>query len=119
MGMQMGRTLFEIYHDSEFQTQHHKLNASGLGLDALKEAHAVCKGAIIVSDRFGHWEAMGTVIKMQGLESRAVYKQNKNRHYERRIRAGIEAGGNPILATGRVRTRALLRHLRDGGIIYY
>ena len=73
----MGRTLFEIYHDSEFQTQHHKLNASGLGLDALKEAHAVCKGAIIVSDRFGHWEAMGTVIKMQGLESRAVYKQTK------------------------------------------
>jgi len=117
MGMQMGRTLFEIYHDSEFQTQHHKFNASGPGLDALKEAHAVGKGAIIVSGHFGQWEAVRAVIRMQGLESGAVYKQHKNRHYERRIRAGIEAGGKPILATGRVGTRALVRHLRDGGII--
>lgn len=54
---------------------------------------------------------------MHGLESGAVYKPHKNRHYERRMRAGIEEGGNPILATGHVGTRALVRHLRDGGII--
>jgi KDO2-lipid IV(A) lauroyltransferase len=54
---------------------------------------------------------------MHGLESGAVYRPNKNRHYERRILGGIEAGGKPILATGSVGTRALVRHLRDGGII--
>jgi KDO2-lipid IV(A) lauroyltransferase len=117
MGKHMGRTLFEIYHDVEFQTQHHKFNASGPGLVALKEAHAVGKGAIIVSGHFGQWEAVRAVIKMQGLESGAVYRPNKNRHYERRIFAGIEAGGKPILATGRVGTKALVRHLRGGGII--
>jgi KDO2-lipid IV(A) lauroyltransferase len=117
MGMQMGRTLFEIYHDAEFQTQHHKFNASGPGLVALKEAQAAGKGAIIVSGHFGQWEAVRAVVKMHGLESGAVYRPNKNRHYERRIFAGIEAGGKPILATGRVGTKALVRHLRGGGII--
>ena len=117
MGRHMGRTLFEIYHDAEFQTQHHKFSASGTGLAALKEAQAAGKGAIIVSGHFGQWEAVRAVIKMHGLESGAVYRPHKNRHYERRIRAGIEAGGKPILATGRVGTKALVRHLRDGGII--
>lgn len=117
MGRQMGRTLFEIYHDAEFQTQHQKFRASGPGLDALKEAQAAGKGVIVVSGHFGQWEAVRAAIKMHGFESGAVYRQHKNHHYERRIRAGIEAGGKPILATGQVGTRALVRHLRSGGII--
>lgn len=117
MGRHMGRTLFEIYYDAEFQTQHHKFRASGPGLAALKETQAAGKGAIIVSGHFGQWEAVRAAIKMHGLESGAVYRPHKNRHYERRILAGIEAGGMPILATGHVGTRALVRHLRDGGII--
>ena len=117
MGRNMGRTLFEIYHDDEFQTQHHKFRASGPGLAALIEADAAGKGAIIVSGHFGQWEAVRAVIKMHGLESGAVYRPHKNRNYERRIRAGIEAAGKPILATGRVGTRALVHHLRNGGII--
>ncbi|MDB9708091.1 lysophospholipid acyltransferase family protein [Planktotalea frisia] len=117
MGQHLGRTLFEIYHDAEFQTQHHKFSASGPGLAALKEAQAAGKGAIIVSGHFGQWEAVRAVIKMHGLESGAVYRPHKNRHYERRIRAGIEAGGMPILPTGRVGTKALVRHVRGGGIM--
>ena len=117
MGRQMGQTLFEIYHDAEFQTHQHKLRVSGPGLDALMVAHAAGKGAIIVSGHFGQWEAIRAAIKMQGLESGAVYRPNRNRHYERRIREGIEAGGKPILATGRIGTRALVRHVRAGGII--
>jgi len=117
MGRHMGRTLFEIYHDAEFQTQHEKFRVSGPGLDALKAAQASGKGAIIVSGHFGQWEAVRAVLKMHGLESGAVYRPHKNAHYERRLRAGIEAGGMPILATGRVGTGALVRHLRGGGII--
>lgn len=117
MGRNMGRTLFEIYHDAEFQTQHQKFRVSGPGLDALIAAQAAGKGAIIVSGHFGQWEAIRAVLKMHGLESGAVYRPHRNRHYERRMRAGIEAAGKPILATGRVGTRALVRHLRAGGII--
>lgn len=117
MGRHMGRTLFEIYHEAEFQTQHHKFRPTGPGLAALKEAQAAGKGAIIVSGHFGQWESIRAVIKMNGLESGAVYRPNKNRHYERRLLAGIQAGGNPILATGRVGTKGLVRHLRGGGIV--
>jgi Kdo2-lipid IVA lauroyltransferase/acyltransferase len=117
MGRQMGRTLFEIYHDAEFQTQHHKFKVSGPGLKALKDANAVGKGAIIVSGHFGQWEAIRAAVKMNGLESGAVIRTQRNPHYARRILASIEAGGKPILATGRAGTMALVRHLRAGGII--
>jgi Kdo2-lipid IVA lauroyltransferase/acyltransferase len=40
-----------------------------------------------------------------------------NRHYQRRLLAGIEAGGMPILETGSIGTKALVRHLRSGGFI--
>ena len=117
MGRQMGRTLFEIYHLTEFNTQHHKFETTGPGLDAIKEASAAGKGAIIVSGHFGQWEAIRAVVKMNGIESGAVYRPNKNRHYERRLLAGIKAGGQPILATGRAGTKALVRHIRSGGIV--
>lgn len=100
MGRQMGRTLFEIYHDAEFQTQHHKFNGSGPGLDAMKDAQARGKGVIIVSGHFGQWEAVRAVVKMHGLESGAVYRPNNNRHYERRIRTGIEAGSHRFWRPG-------------------
>ena len=117
MGRQMGRTLFELYHGAEFQSQNHNFKVSGPGLAALKEANAAGKGAIIVSGHFGQWEAVRAVIKLHGMESGGVYRPHQNRHYARRIRAGIESGGKPILATGHVGTRALVRHLRAGGII--
>jgi KDO2-lipid IV(A) lauroyltransferase len=117
MGRHMGRTLFELYHDAEFQTQHQKFRVSGPGLEAAKEAQAASKGAIIVSGHFGQWEAVRAVLKMNGMESGAIIRTHKNPHYARRIRAGIEAGGKPILSTGRAGTMALVRHLRSGGII--
>ncbi len=117
MGRHMGRTLFEVYHDSEFQTQHHKFRSSGPGLAALKKANAVGKGAIIVSGHFGQAEAVRAVIKMHGMESGAIIRTHKNRHYARRILAGLEAGGKPILAADRAGTKALVRHVRDGGIV--
>ena len=117
MGRNMGRTLFEILHCAEFQTLHSRNTVSGPGLEALEEAHAAGKGAIIVSGHFGQWEAIRSTLKARGMETGAVYRPQINRHYERRLFAGIEAGGKPILATGKIGTRALVRHIREGGFI--
>ena len=117
MGRNMGRTLFEILHCTEFQTLHHRNIVSGPGLAALESAHAVGKGAIIVSGHFGQWEAIRSALKSRGMETGAVYRPQTNRHYERRLLSGIEAGGKPILATGKIGTRALVRHIREGGFI--
>jgi KDO2-lipid IV(A) lauroyltransferase len=116
-GRNMGQTLFEIYHCAEFQGRTEKFHVSGPGLTALEEAHANGKGAIIVSGHFGQWEAVRAVLKSRGMETGAVYRPQTNRHYQRRLLAGIEAGGQPILATGRIGTKALVRHLRSGGFI--
>ena len=117
MGKHLGRTLFELYHDKEFQAQKHKFRVSGSGLDALKKAQATGKGAIIVSGHFGQWEAVRAILRQYGMESGAIIRTHNNPHYARRIRAGIEAGGKPIFSTGRTGTMGLVRHLRSGGII--
>ncbi len=117
IGRNMGRTLFEIYHCDEFQQFRHKITASGPGLEALRSARAQGKGAIIVSGHFGQWEAIRSVLSAQGMPAGAVYRPQTNRHYQRRLLAGIEAGGLPILPTGRAGTKALVSHLRAGGLV--
>lgn len=117
IGQNMGQTLFEIYHCGEFQTLQDRFTTTGPGLAALEEAHAQGKGAIIVSGHFGQWEAIRAVLKARGMETGAVYRPQTNRHYQRRLLAGIEAGGKPIMATGKIGTKALVAHLRSGGFI--
>lgn len=117
IGRNMGQTLFEIYHCAEFQTLHDRITTSGPGLAALEAARARGKGAIIVSGHFGQWEAIRADLKARGMETGAVYRPQQNRHYQRRLLAGIEAGGKPILETGKHGTRALIDHLRRGGFV--
>ncbi len=115
MGRNMGRTLFEIYHAAEFQTRQDRFTVSGPGLDALVAARAAGTGALVVSGHFGQWDAVRAVLKARGMETGAVYRRQANRHYQRRLLAGIEQGGLPILETGRAGTANLVRHLRGGG----
>ena len=117
VGQNMGRTLFEIYHAPEFQMRPDRFNVSGPGLAALEQARANGKGAIIVSGHFGQWDAVRAVLKARGMETGAVYRPQTNRHYQRRLLAGIEAGGKPILPTGSRGTGQLVRHLSKGGFI--
>lgn len=117
IGVNMGKTLFEIYHCAEFQQLENRFATSGPGLAALEAAHAQGKGAIIVSGHFGQWEAVRAVLKSKGMETGAVYRPQANRHYQRRLLAGIEAGGKPIMPTGKIGTKALVSHLRSGGFV--
>lgn len=117
MGRAMGRTLFEIYHGAEFQTRQDKFHVSGTGIDALAAARQSGQGAIIVSGHFGQWDAVRAALKARNMETGAIYRRQPNPHYQRRLLAGIEAGGKPILETGRAGTKSLVRHLRAGGFM--
>lgn len=117
MGRRMGQTLFEIYHCAEFQTRQDRFHITGPGLATLEAARAAGKGALIVSGHFGQWEAVRAVLMARGMETGAVYRPQTNPHYQRRLLSGIEAGGRPILETGRIGTKALVRHLRAGGFM--
>lgn len=117
VGRNMGRTLFEIYHGAEFRTRQDKFTVSGPGLAALEAARDAGQGAVIVSGHFGQWDAVRAVLSARGMETGAVYRRQSNRHYERRLLAGIRAGGLPILQTGPAGTKALVKHVRSGGFI--
>lgn len=117
MGQNMGRTLFEVFHNAEFQTRQDHFHISGPGLEVLEQARDAGKGAIIVSGHFGQWEAVRAVLKHRGMETAGVYRRQHNRHYQRLLVRGIEAGGKPALTTDLNGTKALVRHLRTGGFV--
>lgn len=115
VGRNMGRTLTEILYNTEFAKQTHRFIANGPGLQALHDAKAAGKGALIVSGHFGQWEAIRHYLKAQGLETGAVYRPNSNPWYEPHFLAGIREGGAPIVPKGNVGTIKMVRHIRKGG----
>ena len=115
VGRNMGRTLSEILHNSEFCQKIDRFHASGPGLEALQTARAQGKGAIIVSAHFGQWEAIRHVLKSRDMETGAVYRPNNNPWYERHFLKGILCGGAPTVAKGRAGTMEMVRHIRKGG----
>lgn len=117
MGRNMGRTLYEILHSDAFQLRQERFHVSGPGLEALQQARAAGKGAIIVSGHFGQWDAVRAVLKAHGMETGAVYRRQKNRFYQQGFLAGVEHGGRPVIETGRAGTTTLVRHLRNGGFL--
>jgi KDO2-lipid IV(A) lauroyltransferase len=117
MGQNMGRTLFEVLHNTGFQVGQDKFHISGPGLKVLEKARADGKGAVLVSGHFGQWEAVRAVLKHRGMETAGVYRRQNNRHYQRLLVRGIEQGGKPALTTGPNGTKAMIRHLRAGGFV--
>jgi KDO2-lipid IV(A) lauroyltransferase len=115
VGRNMGRTLMEILHNTEFAKKTERFFASGPGLVALKQAKAEGKGALIVSGHFGQWEAIRHFLKSQGLETGAVYRPNSNLWYEPHFLAGIREGGAPIVPKGNAGMMQMVRHIRKGG----
>lgn len=115
VGRNMGRTLTEILHNAEFATKTDRFHAQGPGLQALVDAKAAGKGALIVSGHFGQWEAIRHYLKSQDLETGAVYRPNSNPYYEPHFLAGIQKGGAPIVPKGNAGTMQMVRHIRKGG----
>lgn len=114
VGRNVGRTLTEILHNTEFGTKLDRFVAQGPGLQALFETKAAGKGAIVISGHFGQWEAIRHYLKSQDLETGAVYRFNSNPFYEPHFLAGITQGGAPIVSKGSAGTMQMVRHLRKG-----
>lgn len=115
VGRNAAQSLGEILFNDRYQKQSHLFHASGPGLDVLRTAKAEGRGAIVVSAHYGQWEAIRHVLKRDGLETGAVYRENGNAFYEQRFLTQIEHGGLPIVARGPSGNRAMIKHLRSGG----
>ena len=111
----VGRTLSEILFSASYSKRLDLFDATGPGLDVLKKAKEAGKGAIIVSGHFGQWEAVRHFLKSAGMETGAVYRENSNPWYEPHFVAGIQKGGEPIVAKSAAGNMKMVKHLRDGG----
>jgi KDO2-lipid IV(A) lauroyltransferase len=112
-----GAALTAIWFNPDFAATLDGVAPEGPGLDALIRARGEGRPVLLVSGHFGRWEAIRHVLRRHGHEVGAIYRPNNNPYYEPLFRAGIEAGGGPIVPKGRAGNRALLRHLRAGGIM--
>jgi len=117
VGTSFGQTMIETYSAAEFRKSHRQPVVSGAGLGVLRAAKAAGKGAVLVSGHFGQWEAIRAALLELDLETGAVYRPNNNIFYDVGFLRAIRQFGEPILPNTPAGTRAMIRHVSNGGRI--
>ena len=90
---------------------------SGPGWDALQATLAEGRGALLVGGHFGQWEAVRGALKARGIEVGALYRPLNNPWVERTYLDNMSFHGSPMLPRGREGMKALIRHLKAGGVV--
>ncbi|MGB3405962.1 MAG: lysophospholipid acyltransferase family protein [Jannaschia sp.] len=112
-----GATLTEILFNTEYGARARAFAIAGPGLEVLQAAQAEGRGALLISGHFGQWEAIRHALGGRGIDVGAVYRPNNNIFYDPLFRRALEAGGTPIIPKSGAGNRALLRHVREGGVL--
>ncbi len=117
VGRHFALTYSELLFNRQFGNAVGRFDMAGPGMAAVREAHATGTGCIIVSGHFGQWEAIRHVLKAQEMTCSAIYKPNRNSYFDKLYAKNIRCGGEPLFETGAAGMRALVRHLRGGGLV--
>lgn len=117
VGDTFGRTFVEIFSMAQFQRRRLWAGPEGPGVAALEAAAREGRGAVIVTGHFGQWEAGRAWLKSIGAECAAVYRPLNNRHLDAIYVRQLEIGGRPMFEKGGRGLRALVGHLRKGGLV--
>lgn len=117
MADSFGRTMIEVMTRRDFQARGDWTGPAGPGWEALRAARAEGRGALLVSGHFGQWEAVRAALQANGIESGAMIRPVKNPWLNRDYLACVEAGGRPVVGRDGAGMRALVRHLRRGGVM--
>lgn len=112
-----GKTFTELLHNEEYQKKISLFNYNKNDLLPIFQAKKEGKPIIIVSGHFGPWESIRAVLKINNLETAAIYKKNSNIFYEKIHLNCIKKGGEPIFPVGLDGTRKMLKYLKNGGIV--
>ncbi len=113
----VGRTVIEIYSGQEFIDRAMRSAPQGPGLAALEEAHRSNRPVILVTGHFGNYDASRAALIRRGYRVGGLYKPMKNAFFNAHYVQAIEAIGKPLFARGRSGMAAMIRHLRDGGML--
>ena len=113
-GAEFAQTVAEYWRLPELAADPSRLSVTGA--DALAEALAGGRGAVIVTAHFGQWEAIRLAVRrVAGRDCALIYRAFNNPLVDAVAQANIRPAGEPVLHKGREGMRALLRHVAGGG----
>lgn len=113
----VGRTMAELYSPTEFKAMVAAAPILGAGLTAVHQAQAAGRGVIFVSGHFGNHDVARAVLAAQGKPVAALYRPQRNQHFDRHFAATIRGISEPLFARGRRGLAELVSHLRGGGMV--
>lgn len=113
----VGRTLIEIYSGEDFVAHTKDSAIEGPGHAALEEARAAGKPIVLVTAHIGNYDAVRGKLSREGYPMAALYRPMKNALFHEHYLAAISTIAEPVFPTERAGIAALIRHLKDGGII--
>jgi len=117
VGKTFGRTFMEVLNSDSYAKHQDLFHISGPGLQALKDAQAEGRGAILVSGHFGQSGAIRTYLAKNGIEVAAFYHPSANTYFDRLYLKQIKFAGRYIFPTGRRGSLNLTRHIIGGGVV--
>ncbi|KPQ08237.1 MAG: lipid A biosynthesis lauroyl acyltransferase [Rhodobacteraceae bacterium HLUCCA12] len=113
----VGRAFIEMLSGPELARHVAGTPLEGPGAAAMEAAHAAGKPVVLVSGHLGNYDAARAVMLARGLRLGGLYAPMRNPLTNRRYVAAIERIGKPMFPRGREGMGAMLRFLRNGGIL--
>ncbi len=112
-----GRVLAELFSSDDFVRHLGKLELTGPGVAALREAQQQGRPIIGVSGHFGNYDVMRLAMVQNGFSIGALYRPFANKYFDRYYRNALETVAKPIFPQGRKGLTDMLRHLKNGNMI--
>ena len=113
----VGRTLIEIYSGEEFVTRARDSQIGGPGLPALEAARAEGRAVVLVTAHLGNYDAVRGKLSREGYPMAALYRPMENPAFHEHYLEAISTIAEPVFPTDAKGISALVRHLKEGGII--
>ena len=110
----IGQSLMEHMHMSDFAGRIGNLNISGDGVSSLD----IEKGAILVSGHFGQWEGVRLAWRhLMSTDCAFFFRPNNNGFYDRHWQSYLRKAGEPIIAKGAAGKKKMGDHLNAKGAL--
>ena len=113
----VGRTLIEIYSGQEFIDHARNSPIEGPGRPALAEARAEGHPIVLVTAHLGNYDAVRSKLTREGYPMAALFRPMKNPLFHAHYLKAISTIAEPVFPTDGRGIGALIRHLKEGGII--
>lgn len=113
----LGRLFIELFSPKDMARIARQTPFQGPGAEALTQALAEARPVICVSGHFGNYDVVRAALVQRGFDVGGLYRPMNNERFNARYERAIGAVGGRIFPRDRKGFSAMIRHLRDGGLL--